>query len=224
MNTAQTLTKIPLFHTLTDTQYQQLARHARYLSIKRGEILFQKGDPSDGFYYVIQGKMKLAISAKNGNERVIEIIQTDMTFGEAVMFINKPYPVYAQAVVDSQLLFIAKQAILRAIEQDTQFALKMLAGLSYRLHSLVKDVESSCLYDSTQRIVIYLSMLEMNETGWIILPATKSVVASLLNLTPETFSRVLKILSEQQLITVKGRHIQIHDIKKLRQFSHTQPI
>ena len=107
------------------------------------------------------------------------------------------------------------------IERDPAFARKMLAGLSRRLHGLIGDVESYSLRSGTERVIGYLlrhdeDSAQANDPNVVTLPASKSVVASRLNLTPEHFSRVLHELSEKGLISVDGREIRILDVAKLR--------
>jgi CRP-like cAMP-binding protein len=97
----------------------------------------------------------------------------------------------------------------------------MIAGLSMRLHHLITDVESYSLHSGRQRIIGYLlrDNLSNNEkTITVTLPTNKGVIASRLNLTQEHFSRILHELSENGLIIVEGRKIQIPDVEKLRQY------
>ncbi|HPE72583.1 MAG TPA: Crp/Fnr family transcriptional regulator, partial [Candidatus Competibacter sp.] len=80
------------------------------------------------------------------------------------------------------------------------------------------------LRSATQRLIGFLLQLAgAPESGLIelALPASKQVIASRLNLTPETLSRVLHSLSDSGLITVKGRHITITDIGNIRQHGDT---
>ncbi len=186
-------------------------------------MLFQKGDPAKGFFVVVFGQVKLALPSSQGNEKVIEILGPRQSFGEAVVFLDRPYPVFAEALTDSLVLHIASASVFELLERDTSFARRMLAGLSFRLHSLVHDVESYSLRSSAQRVIGYLLQHcpqtgECEGTLEISLPTTKHVIASRLNLTPETLSRIFHDLAANGLITVHGKQITIHDMRRLREF------
>jgi CRP/FNR family transcriptional regulator, dissimilatory nitrate respiration regulator len=53
------------------------------------------------------------------------------------------------------------------------------------------------------------------------LPASKHIIASRLNLTSETLSRILHGLSESGLIAVKGKQITVLDVVRLSRFDDT---
>jgi CRP-like cAMP-binding protein len=136
------LATLPLFKELAPAELDRLAAGTTELHVPRGEILFNKGDPTTGFYLVIYGQVKLSFVTPSGQEKVVEIITPGNSFGEALMFMGKPYIVMAQTLADSMLLHVAKEAVFDELARDPGFARKMLAGLSRRLHSLISDVES----------------------------------------------------------------------------------
>jgi CRP/FNR family transcriptional regulator, dissimilatory nitrate respiration regulator len=217
------LSRLPLFQGLTAAQMEYIATGARVLSVPKGDVLFCKGDESNGFFVVIGGQVKLAFASDQGNEKVVEIIGPRQSFGEAVMFIGCRYPVYAQALSAASVLQIAKSTVFHLLETDTTFAHAMLAGLSRRLHSLIGDLEAYSLRSGTQRAIGYLlqQCAEHDETkdeSSVTLPISKQVLASRLNLTPETLSRVLHDLASAHMITVQGRQITIHGLQRLRDF------
>lgn len=217
------LANLPLFKQMGPEEIDRIAQHTRELHTTRGEIVFQRGDPSHGFYVVVHGQLKLAFSSPQGVEKVVHLVGPGKTFGEAVMFMDMPYPVYAQALVDSLLLHISRTAVFDGIERDPIFCRKMLAGLSSRLHSLIGDVEAYSLRSCTQRVIGHLLQhdCDNSDTGkdlHVNLTASKTVIASRLNISPETFSRVLHELSAAGLISVKGKDVTILDMKKLRDY------
>lgn len=218
---SRVLANLPLFQQLRESEIANLAVGAREVRLSKGQILFQKGTLLDGFYVTVCGQIKLAFSSPQGHEKVVSIVGPGQSFGEAVMFMEIPCPVFTQALEDSRLLYIPKQGIFAAIDHDSAFARRMLAGLSMRLHSLIRDVEDYSLHSSTQRVIGFLLQLaDTPASNPVIfeLPASKHVIASRLNLTPETLSRILHSLSESGLITVHGRRIVVQDMARLRQF------
>ncbi len=215
------LANLPLFNEVSSEEVTRIALGARELHLSRGDKLFHGGDASHGFYIVVYGQVKLAFTSTKGVEKVMKLVGPGQSLGEAVMFLDKPYPLSAHVLVDSLLLHISKTVVYEEIARDPAFCRKMLAGLSMRLHGLVQDVESYSLHSSAQRVIGYLLQNETvdSEAGKSIhvhLAASKNVIASRLNITPETFSRILHDLSAADLIQVEGKDITILDIEKLR--------
>jgi CRP-like cAMP-binding protein len=231
LNVPALLARVALFQGLAADEVDRIAAGARELDRGRGDILFQRGAASDGFYIVVYGQMKLAFISASGNEKVVEIISQTQSFGEAVMFMDRPYPVMAQALVDTQLIHIGKRQLFDELDRDPVLGRKMIAGLSMRLHKLIADVESYSLHSGRERVIGFL-LREIDDpepaengrsdsprrTGpiEIDLPTRKGVIASRLNLTQEHFSRILHDLAEKSLIEVDGRSIRIPDIERLR--------
>lgn len=221
INPAEVFSRLPLFQALQPEQRTFLAQHTKEHRIARGETLFRRGDSANGFYVVIFGQMKLVIDSPQGDEKVIEIINQRQSFGEAVMFLNRPYPVTAVSLNDTLLLYVPKSAVDESIAKDPTFAKAMLAGLSARVHALVKDVESYSLRSTTQRVIGYLLQRcpeEQNDVALIELPTSKLLIASRLSITPETLSRVFAKLTSHKLIEMQGRHIHILSIRALQEF------
>lgn len=223
LNIGALLAHIPLFQGLAPDEVERIARGAREVPLERGGILFHRGAPSDGFYIVVYGQVKLAFTSSQGTEKVVEIISQGQSFGEAVMFMDRPYPVMAQALVDCQLLHIGKDSLFTEIDRDPRLGRKMIAGLSMRLHRLIADVESYSLHSGRERVIGYLlrELVADDETASsaeVQLPTKKGVIASRLNLTQEHFSRILHDLADKGLIEVTGRMIRIPDLNKLRSF------
>jgi CRP/FNR family transcriptional regulator, dissimilatory nitrate respiration regulator len=221
IDTEALLCRMPLFQDLPGERILELAEHSRAKRLPKGEMLFQKGDPAHGFFVVVYGQVKLAFPSSNGNEKVVDIIGAQQSFGEAVMLAQYPYPVFAQALADSLLVFIAREAVFNLLENEPAFARRMLIGLALHNHSLVHDIESYTQRTSSQRVIGYL--LEhcprdggCRETIEILLPTSKQITASRLNLTPETLSRIFHDLAEAGLIEIEGKRIKIHSIQRLR--------
>jgi CRP/FNR family transcriptional regulator, dissimilatory nitrate respiration regulator len=218
------LSHTPIFRGASPEELGRIAMGTREVRAARGETLFRRGDPCEGFHVVAYGQVKLTLGTPGGEEKVVEIIGPGHSFGEAVMFMDRPYLVTATALADSLMLHVGKKALFAEIDRDPTLARRMLASLSMRLHMLVKDMESYTLHSAAQRVIGFLTRLEDEAQGSrITLPAQKSLVASRLNLTPEYFSRILHDLAEASLVRIEGREIEILDPEGLRRFGQSQP-
>jgi CRP-like cAMP-binding protein len=99
--------------------------------------------------------------------------------------------------------------------------LRMLAGISRRLHGLVHDVEVYALHSGLQRVIGYLlrdveaDAASGGEPVTVSLPVSKATIASRLSLTPEYFSRVLHELEAAGLVRIDKRDIHILDAQAL---------
>jgi CRP/FNR family transcriptional regulator, dissimilatory nitrate respiration regulator len=216
--TIDLLAHAPIFKDVPQDNLERIAAGTTEIRVERGRLLFQRGDPCVGFHIVVFGQVKLSVGTAAGAEKVVEIIGPGMTFGEALMFTDRPYVVSATALVDSLLLHVDKSVLDAELERDPRLARRMLAGLSWRLHMLVKDVESLTLHSATQRVIGYLVSLADEGGGRVTLPAQKSLVASRLNLTPEYFSRILHELQDESLLRIEGRTLEILDPERLNAF------
>ena len=221
VNVEALLTHVPLFNGLAPDEIARIARSTREIHATKGDILFHKGDPCTGFHLLVYGQIKLAFTSPQGSEKVVEIIGAGQSFGEAIMFMDKPYIVFAQALADSLLLHVSKAAVYEELQRDHNLCRKMLAGMAMRLHQLMNDVESYSLHSGKQRIIGYLlrELAEEDQNGTnvaVTLPTNKGIIASRLNLTQEHFSRILHELSDLGLIVVEGRKIHIPSVANLR--------
>jgi CRP-like cAMP-binding protein len=213
----QHLRMLPLFTELSPSVLKLFSERVRIVELTRNEIVFHQGQAVQSLYSVMTGQVKLVVTAPTGAEKVVEIVGSGRSFGEALMFLERPSPVSAQAVVKTEVIEISSELIFSAIDESTQICRALLAGLSYRLHHLVSDLETCCLQTSTERVARFI----VDELGSdprkasFIFPANKNLIASQLNLAPESFSRILHHLSEKKIIQVHGRELTVLDKNRL---------
>jgi CRP-like cAMP-binding protein len=215
------LANLPMFSEMGREELDRVAAATVPLHVEKGQSVFQCGDACVGFHIVVYGQVKLGFTSPQGIEKVVEIVSPGQSFGEALMFLDKPYIVFAQALSDAMLLHVAKHAVFEELARDPGFSRRMLSGLSRRLHGLVRDVEAYTLRSGQERVIGYLLADVGEGTGngkpvEVHLTPGKSVIASRLNMTPEHFSRILHDLAAGGLIEMNGRTVRIPDLDRLR--------
>lgn len=215
------LKRIPVFSRLLPSQLTGIAHHTQKRQFNKGQYIFLDEDHPKFLFAVIYGQVKLSIPSAGGNEKVVNISGANQIFGEASIFSDKPYQFNVEALTDSLVLCVGKEAIAGLIHSNTQFAECFCTALCTRVHGLVREIGTIALKNACQRVADYL-LQHCPETSpkvpvEIILPVAKQIIASMLNLTPESFSRVIYDLREAKILRTEGRHIYILNVNGLRQ-------
>jgi CRP/FNR family transcriptional regulator, dissimilatory nitrate respiration regulator len=216
------LSMLPLFQEMQPPELQRLALGSRLRQFARGDDVFRIGDPCEEFHVTVSGQVKLFAISPAGQEKIIELVGPGNSFAEALMFMQRPYIINAQALTETLMLSVSRDAVLREIQGDQQFCMRMLAGLSRRLHGLVNDVQAYSLHSGVERVIGYL-MRDLPEEGGeaaasVLLPVSKASIASRLSMTPEYFSKVLRELEDKGLIAVDKREIRLLDTQRLSRY------
>ena len=205
-----------LFADLESTQLQRIAKSAARVHLEEGGALFQQGDPAKRFYLATRGQIKLFRLSPAGNEKVIDIVTPGNTFGEALMFLERPrYPVGAEALQDSEVISIDALDFTDMLRNSIDTCFVMLGSMSQRLRARLREIDDLSLHSATCRVAAYMARRVPAESDSFELPVAKQIVASRLSVKPETFSRIIKSLSKSGVIQVAGNKITVHDREAL---------
>ena len=215
------IANVPLFKGLPDGQIGRIARVAQTRTYRRGASVFSDGDPADGFYIPMRGRVKIYKLSADGREQVLHIMGFQEPFGEVPVFAGGRFPAHAQAIEESLLLFLPASAFVGLIREDPSLAMNMLALLSQRLRQFAGLVEQLSLKEAPGRLASYLIYLSDRGKGASVvqLDIPKALLANVLGAMPETVSRALSRMAAEGLIKVEGRRITILDRKRLEALS-----
>ena len=211
------LAALPLFAAMEPAALARLSAATTRRPLVRGERLFSIGEPADHMFVVVHGAIKLMARTPAGGARLTGVAGAGRSFGEPVMFLERPAVVDAEAIDDALVLQIPKEAIFAEIERSPRFARRIIASLSQRIESLVTALDRQALGGGRARLIDYIVRHASKgpDPQAVMLPASKAAVAAQLNLTPEHFSRLLRELAAAQLVQVQGRRILVPDARRL---------
>lgn len=215
------LANTPLFGGLPPDQLQAIRQIARIKHYHKGEMIFSEGDEGNGFYIVIQGKLKIYKVSPEGKEQILHIFGPGEPFGEVPVFSGNPFPANAQTLVESRVFFLPRKAFVELVADNPSLAMNMLAVLSRRLRQFTEQIENLSLREVPARLAAYLLYLydKNGEKSEVVLEVSKGQLASLLGTIPETLSRMLSRMVKAGLISVRGRTIRLRNLDKLMEIS-----
>ncbi|NOY13794.1 MAG: Crp/Fnr family transcriptional regulator [Deltaproteobacteria bacterium] len=215
MQLQQTIRKCHLFSGVTDADLELLSTVCRLRNYSRGEILFEQGEDASGFYVVASGRVKIYKLSPEGKERILHIVLPGNTFAEAAIFADGCYPAFAEPLESSRLLFFPKHEFLELLHQHSQIAINMIGGLSKFLRQFTTQIEDLTFRDVPARLARYLAEIGGEEKPSVTLPFSKTQLASNLGTVSETLSRTFRKLSDEEIISVQGKTIEILDVERL---------
>lgn len=216
-NALEIIATIPAFTGLPEEQMTEIRRIAVEREYDKGKLIFSEGDEGDGFYVVVDGRVKIFKLSSEGKEQILHIFGPGEPFGEVPVFSGQSFPANAEAIAKSRLLFFPRKSFIELISANPSLALNMLAVLSRRLRQFTMQIENLSLKEVPERLASYLIYLskEQGAADAVSLPISKGQLASLLGTIPETLSRIFAKMSGEDLIEVEGRVIRLVDRERL---------
>ncbi|TNE58485.1 MAG: cyclic nucleotide-binding domain-containing protein [Alphaproteobacteria bacterium] len=206
-----------LFEELDDEAVVSLICDGHIKSVDRRSTLFERGEPADHFYLILEGWVKLTRQSIEGQESIISVFAKGETFAEAAMFSKGGFPVNAITVTSCRLLIIPASSVFRAIKENSEYALTIVASMSRHMRSLVRQIEQLSVQSSTERLANFLlsQCPKGAKEATIYLPIEKSLLAGRLGMQPETLSRSLAKLRKLGLQS-RGNQVIISNIPAIR--------
>lgn len=216
------LHKTPLFVDLANNSFREITDQSVVILLKSGEKLFEQGQPISGFFFLLEGQVKLTRLSIEGNEKVIEIINRRDSFAEAAVFGKfSGYPVNCFALQPSVVIKVNAERYMYALSASVDSCFAVLSKISQRTHHLLGEIDRLTLHNATHRLAVYLLMdIKEDKEGpvTIDLMVPKHIIASRLSVKPETLSRTFKQLIKHDCIVMNKKHIVIKDVKAFRRF------
>lgn len=209
----------PLFSGLPPDLLERMIGTAVPRRYDKGRTLFQRGDPADFFYIVLDGWVKIFRTTADGGEAVLGVFSRGDMFAEAAAFLGSGYPADAQVVDEATLLAIDSKRFVAELHAAPDIALNILASMSRHLHRLVHEVECLKTRSAGQRLVEFLLRRCGADDGAVVLslPYDKNLIAARLGIKPESLSRLLNKLRELGVETHQNR-VSITDVARLRDY------
>lgn len=201
---------------LNPEELTDLAQIAVPRNTAKGEILFLDGDPANGFYLLLEGQVRIYKSSPDGKEYTIHIINPGHIFAEVAAFEGGRYPANCSSLEDSKIAFFPKDKFFDLIRKSPQISLKIISALSSFLRDYNRQVENLSLKEVPARIATYLiGQSAKTHSNRIRLKVSKTEWAKSLGTISETLSRMLRKMTDLDIIEVDGRDILIRDLERL---------
>lgn len=221
----ENLRAAPLFKALDDEAAVSLRQSMVTQTIRKGEILFQEGQPGDQLYLVKSGKIKLSHASGDGRESVFMVLGPSDMFGELSLFDPGPRTSTAIAVTDSEVLGLSNTELAPWLKGHPEVAQSLLQALAHRLRRTSEAMSDLVFADVPGRVA--KALLELGEkfgtpsdTGlYVHHDLTQEELAQLVGASRETVNKALADFASRGWIRLETRSVELLDLERLNKRS-----
>ncbi len=191
-----------------------------------GDVLFAQGQLSTSLYSVSAGIVKIASPMQDGREQIIGLSSPGKLLVGLQSISAESYEYSAIAATDVTACKISHRALLTAVGDEPDIAMRLIAALNAQLaHSraLMEVMGHQC---SAAKIASFLMLVApgpVNGNGSFALPFSRSDIAGLLGLSEETVCRQMARLKRQGVIHAPRGTVKITDWRALRAIAEGVP-
>ncbi|NPA12697.1 MAG: Crp/Fnr family transcriptional regulator, partial [Aquificae bacterium] len=172
-----------IFPSATREEIKSLEKISSLHNQKKGDILFLEGEEPKFIFFLKNGVVKIyKTSPAHGKEITLNYILPNSFIGEFAIVNNREYPFSAEMETDGEIIrFYAKQFI-----QFVQSSINLCCDLTrYMADKILKNYEyCENLMEKNVRKKIAKFLKEHED---LFFKLNKNKIASILNITPETF-------------------------------------
>jgi len=214
------LKKTEYFSALSERELDFVRARVVEKRAKRGELLFLEGEPCAGLHLIVSGRVRIFKTSAEGKEQVLALMQAGHSFNEVPLLDGGLNPASAEAIEDTHVYMLSKDAMTQIIYAQPTVALAMLRIFAGRLRHLSLLVEELSFKHVTSRLAkILLDQVrqapEGNGEAHAPHRITQQELAAMVGTAREVVARALKNLEKQGAIKVARQRIVIVNRKEL---------
>ena len=122
-----------LFSGMLAAELSALEETARLQAYKTGRNIFEEGDPGDGLFIIVEGKVQITCVVGQNQRRVLSRLETGDFFGEMAVLDDQPRSATATAETDAQVYFIQRDDLLKILARSPGLAVSLVKEFSVRM-------------------------------------------------------------------------------------------
>jgi CRP/FNR family transcriptional regulator len=205
-----------LFKRLGSDDRARVASHTKVRRYEKGETIFAEGDPSDYFFDIASGRVKIFKMTPTGKDVILEIFGVGDPLGAVAVYGNRPFPASAVALEDTTCLLIPRQAFFALIEQHPTLVRGLLLGLTVRLVDLTSRLAELTGGRVDARFARFFLKLAENRPAsadgvFIPMPLSRQELADLTGTTIETAIRIMSRWGKEQIVRTEKEGFRLID-------------
>ncbi len=207
------LRQVPIFEKFNDDDLAYLEKISTLKTFEKNRVIFFKGDDSKYLHILLEGNIKIYKNNIKGNEVVLKILNLPSLVAELANLEHMPYPSSCSTLNNSKILLVNFEKFEKHFLNNTKFLFMFVKSLTKTILMLEKTISLNLTLDSTSKVAKHIYETFPNSCHM-----NHKITASTLNMTPETYSRIIRKFKNEDLIKEENGEFTILDENKLKKY------
>jgi CRP/FNR family transcriptional regulator, nitrogen oxide reductase regulator len=196
----------PVFRRLSAHDLHTIAAAASVRRFERGQIIFEQDTPSDAFYTIASGRVKIFKMLPSGKDLILEVFGSGDPLGAVAAYDGRPFPASAVALEETVCVVIPKATFFRLLEEHPSLVRGLLLGLTIRLVELTNrlaELSGTRIEPRFARLFLKLAAeMGREERGGMLIPLalSRQELADMTGTTIETAIRIMSRWGKEGLV------------------------
>jgi len=200
---------ISMFSDLDEKFHKELHDSIYIKKFTKNSIVFYEGDESDYLYILLEGTIRLYKTSPKGSQVQIKRMSAPNTIGEYACFEKEPFPVTCEFLSDGVMGLLHFDKVYEYLD-NKEFSLGLIKSLTSKVMVLSSLVHKETIFSSEAKVADL-----MIEKLSIFNRLRNNEIASILNISPETFSRIISKFKKENIIEVENQKVKIINLDTL---------
>ena len=209
---------IPLFSGLGEIQLAELQAHLIVRHYTKDSIVFFEDDTSAYLHLLIQGNVRLYKTSPTGKEVHLHGIDAPAVIALFPALENVAFPASCAFLTDGAVGLLPLEKFHKCLK-TLDFSLAIIKTMSQRMKLLENLLHKETVFSSEAKIADLIT-----NNAKIFQHMKNNAIASILNITPETLSRILTKLKKEEIIAIKQHVVTVLNKNALQGIIDTNTI
>ncbi len=141
-----------ILDSLSRDEIANLAEQCRPVRVESGTHIFSKDEPGTHVYWVVEGRVKLAVTARTGHDLFFKMVEAGEWFGEVSAIEGGPRYADAIAQTASHLLSLERSYLTGVIEKNPRAMAELVRVLIGHIRHSAANIETVTLQGASARV------------------------------------------------------------------------
>lgn len=212
---------------LPQQELKNLTKTKKYKAYQPGEYLFSAGEPCEGVFCIQDGKVGLWSLSLEGDTALRHLFGPGEIVGIVDLYSTQTYNMFCKTIKKTNACFIDKALVQKLINEQAPLCAGFLKKTADRIAGLEEDINDDYYLPLRARFCKLLAGFILAEKTndnaknlKIYIPIRKKTIAAMLHSRPESISRIIKELRDENILSFHGKFLYVSEFKRLlREFN-----